>query len=68
MAVGSVSGRSESCQRAEELLALAGEKTIGGEACDGSHSARKLITQRTNDRVSDPGDRTDRARMTRRTR
>jgi hypothetical protein len=50
MAVGAVSGCSEGCQLAEELLALADEKTIGCEACDRSHSARKLITQRTNDR------------------
>lgn len=43
MAAGAVSGSSEGCQRVEELLALAGEKTIGGKACDRSHGARKLI-------------------------
>jgi hypothetical protein len=44
MALGAVGGGSEGCQRVEELLALSGEDTIGGKACDRSHGARKLIT------------------------
>ena len=39
----------ELLKRGQELPALTGEQSIGREACNRSHCARKSVSQRTND-------------------
>jgi len=46
---GRVGFDSHRLQYVEELPALAGEKSVCGEACDGSDGATESIAQRTND-------------------
>ena len=50
IADGGIGFDSHRLQYVEELPALAVEEAIGGEACDRSYGACKLIGQRTNDR------------------
>jgi hypothetical protein len=40
---GSISCFGQTLDRGQELSALAGEESIGGQACDRSHRARKFI-------------------------